>query len=173
MRLTTMAAAAALCLAAGTSLAQPAPAPGAGPHAPEHHWQTPDPAQMAELHARHLRDALQLRPDQETALQQLVVALQPPAGALEHKPGDREAMKGLSMPQRLDRMQAEMAEHQARFQQHAQAIKRFYAQLTPTQQKAFDSMPMPGHEHGTPRAPGMMHHGPGGPGGPGEPPPGL
>ena len=33
-----------------------------------------------------------------------------------------------------------MAQHQARFEQHAAATKRFYAQLSPTQQKAFDAM---------------------------------
>jgi hypothetical protein len=132
-----------------------------------------DPAQMAERHAQHLRDALQLRPDQEPALRALIAALQPPPGERERmrKPGEDGA--GLTTPQRLDRMQARMAEHQQRFQAHAAALKRFYAQLSPTQQKAFDAMPMMGMGHG-----GMgrgMHGGPGermhGPHGPGGPPP--
>lgn len=178
MKLIPMAAAAALSLAAGASLAQPGPPPGAGPQGAEHHWQKPDPAQMAERHAQRLRDALQLRPDQEPALQQLVAAMKPPAGAMDHEHDGHEAMSGLPTPQRLDRMQAEMAEHQARFQTHAAAVKRFYAQLTPAQQKAFDAMPMMGHEHGHEHGPpgmrggpGMMRNGPGAPGGPGAPPP--
>jgi hypothetical protein len=51
-------------------------------------------------------------------------------------------MRNLSTPQRLDRMQARSAERQARLAQRAEAIKRFYAQLTPAQQRAFDALPM-------------------------------
>ena len=183
MKLIPLAAAAALSLAAGASLAQPAAPTGAapGPRAEARHWQRPDPAQMAERHAQHLRDALQLRPDQEPALRALVASMQPPAGETHRMHEDRDAMRGLSTPQRLDRMQSMMAEHEARFREHADAIRRFYAQLTPTQQKAFDAMPMMGHmgggmgrmhgmhgEHG-----GGMKHGPGMPGGqPPAPPPG-
>ena len=49
-------------------------------------------------------------------------------------------MQNLTTPQRLDRMAARMAERQQRFAQHAAAVKQFYAQLTPAQQKAFDAM---------------------------------
>jgi hypothetical protein len=46
-------------------------------------------------------------------------------------------------------MRAAMSERQAKFDQHAAAVKRFYAQLTPAQQKAFDAMrPMGGHRGG-------------------------
>jgi hypothetical protein len=114
---------------------------------------------MAERHAQHLRDALQLRPDQEPALRALMAALQPPAGERERMRQEREAGARLTTPERLDRQAARMAEHAARFRQHADAIKRFYAQLTPAQQKAFDAMPMMGfHGHH-----GMGGHGMGGP----------
>ena len=33
-----------------------------------------------------------------------------------------------------------MDKHRAMFDRHAAALKRFYAQLTPTQQKAFDAL---------------------------------
>jgi hypothetical protein len=133
---------------------------------------------MAERHAQHLRDALQLRPDQEPALRALIAALQPPPGEREHMGRDRDEGARLSTPERLDRKAARMAEHEARFRQHAEAIKRFYAQLSPTQQKAFDAMPMEMghgmHGHGM-GGHGRMHgpHGPGGPGGHehGPPPP--
>lgn len=151
MKLTSIALAAALSLTAGASLAQPAPAPAPGAHQHMMMREHMDPAQMAERHAQHLRDALQLRPDQEPALKALIAAMQPPPGAMDRMRGEHEAMGKLTTPQRLDRMQAMMAEHQSRFAQHADAIKRFYAQLSPTQQKAFDAMPMMGG--------GMMGHG--------------
>ncbi|HEV2532684.1 Spy/CpxP family protein refolding chaperone [Phenylobacterium sp.] len=159
MKLASISMAAALAICAGSaSFAQPAPPP-AGSHAEGHHWQRPDPAQMAERHAQHLRDALQLRPDQEPALRALVAAMQPPAGEREHMRKDHEEGAGLSTPQRLDRMAARIAEHEARFRQHADAVKRFYAQLSPAQQKAFDAMPMKmghgEHQHGM----GGEHHG--------------
>lgn len=139
---------AALALA-GAGLAQPAPPPGAGPHAEGRQWQRPDPAQMAERHAQHLRDALQLRPDQEPALRALLAAVQPPAGEHEHMGKDRDDDRGLTTPQRLDRQAARMAEHAARFRTRAEAMTRFYVQLSPTQQKAFDAMPLMGeHGHG-------------------------
>lgn len=158
MKLTSFAFAAALALTAGAASAQPVPPPGAGPRAEGHQWQRPDPAQiaqrradMAQRHAQHLRDVLQLRPDQEPALQALLSALQPPAGARDHDHDRMDRQPGaapLSTPERLDRMQARMAEHATRFQQHAAAIKRFYAELTPAQQRAFDAM-----------GPMMMGHG--------------
>lgn len=182
MKLTSISLAAVLALTAGASVAQPAPPPGApGARAEGHHWQRPDPAQMAERHAQHLRDALQLRPDQEPALRALVAASQPPADEREHgrKDGGWEADGAISTPQRLDRMEARMAEHAARFRTRAEAIKRFYAQLSPAQQKAFDAMPMMGmhgrhgmHEHGM-GGHGGMHGGPGGPGRGGPPPAGA
>jgi Spy/CpxP family protein refolding chaperone len=142
MKPISIALAAALTLAAGASLAQTPPAPGQAPRAEGR--QRPDPAQMAERRAQRLRDALQLRPDQEPALRQLTTALQPPAGERERMRQEREGMAQLTTPQRLDRMAERMNERAARFRQHADAIKRFYAQLTPAQQKAFDAMPMMG-----------------------------
>ena len=181
MKRITLAAAAALSLAASATLAQPAPT---GPRPPETmRMQRPDPAQMAARHAQHLRDALQLRADQEPALNAFVASMQPPPGAMQRMHENREAMRGMTTPQRLDRMQAMMADREARFRQHADAVRRFYAQLTPAQQKAFDAMPMMGHMggggmgggrgmHGM-HGEGMKHDGhamPGGP--PPAPPPG-
>lgn len=137
MKLTSLALAGALALT-GVAAASAQPAPAPGPQAAQRHWQRPDPAQMAEKHAQRLRDALQLRPDQEPALRQLIAATARPAG--EHRHGARGEMRNLSTPQRLDRMQAMMAERQQRFAQRAEATKRFYAQLSPSQQRAFDTL---------------------------------
>ena len=114
---------------AGASFAHPAP--GAPPPAMTRH----DPAE----HAQKLRDKLQLRADQEPALQALIATMKDHEGP-EAMGKRHEEMKGLTTPQRLDRMAAMMAEHQQRFAEHATAVKRFYAQLTPSQQKAFDAL---------------------------------
>jgi hypothetical protein len=123
---------------------------------------------MAERRAQHLRDVLQLRPEQEPALSALIAALKPPAGERERMRQEHQAGAQLTTPERLDRQAARMAERASRFRQHADAIKRFYAQLTPAQQKAFDAMPKRGfgghggrHGHGGGGRPGMPHGGPG------------
>ena len=139
---------------AGASLAQPAPGPApAAPGAEGRRWERPDPAQMAERHAEKLRAILQLRPDQEPALRALVDAMKPDPAEMQRREAERgardQARPQLTTPQRLDRMQARLAERQAQFARRADAIKRFYAQLNPAQQRAFDALPMMGgHHHG-------------------------
>ena len=164
MKLTSLALAGAIALsAAGAGIAQPAPPPGAGAAAAGHAWQRPDPAQMAERHAEHLRAILQLRPEQEPALKAFIAAMQPSPEQMRRHEEARDEARDLTTPQRLDRLQARLAEHQSEFARRADAIKRFYAQLSPSQQKAFDALPMPHH--------GMHEHMHGGPGfGPGKPP---
>jgi hypothetical protein len=156
MKLSSLALAGALALsAAGASLAQPAPAPAQAP-AGDHGWRRPDPAQMAQRHAEKLRAVLQLRPDQEPALRAFVSSMQPTPEQIQRRQAEHaqraEAGK-LPTPERLDRMQARLAERQAAFARRADAIKRFYAQLSPSQQRAFDALPMGhggmhGHRHG-------------------------
>jgi len=165
MKLTSLALAgviAAAALGANASLAQPAP----GPAAAGGQWRAPDPAQMAERHAERLRTLLQLRPDQEPALRALVAALKPDADRMAERQAYRAERNKLTAPQRLDRIQARMSEHQAAFARKADAIKRFYAQLTPAQQRAFDAMPMMHGRHGH-----GMHEGGSGRPGHGQPPP--
>lgn len=143
--------------AAGAANAQPAPPPPPGAWAGQHDGgrRHMDPAEHAQRKAEHLRAALQLTPAQEPALRAFV-------DATSFKPGDREARRGeherlaaMTTPERLDRMRARMDEHRARFEQHVAATKRFYAQLTPAQQKAFDAL-RPEHMRGH-----GMHRGPG------------
>ena len=159
MKLSTLALAGAIALStAGASLAQPAsPPPGAGPDDAAHgrHWQRSDPAKMAEEHAQKLRAVLQLRPDQEPALRALISSMQPSPEKMQQRREERAEARNLTTPQRLDRAQSRMAERQAHFAQRADAIKRFYAQLSPSQQRAFDALHeghggMRGHERGGP-----------------------
>jgi hypothetical protein len=164
MKLSSLAAAGAIALtAAGAGSAQPMQAPGA-PAGEAQGWRRPDPAQMAEHHAERLRAILQLRPDQEPALRAFIAAMQPTPEQLQRREAER-AQRGeagsLPTPARLDRMQARLAERQAAFARRSDAVKRFYAQLSPAQQKAFDALPMP---HGGMREHGGFGHGRGGPG---------
>ncbi len=139
-----------------------APHPG-GPGMMRFHHRG-DPAKRAE----HLRDMLQLTPAQEPALQAFLDATRPPEMAHPHpgkdggKDGDKPEHKRLTTPERLDRQAEMMAKHQAAFARRAAATRAFYAQLTPSQKKVFDALPM---MHGPMmHGPGMMRH-PGGPGG--------
>src|ERR1700742_1886562 len=117
MKISTLALAGAIALSAvGASVAQPAPPPGAGPDAgPRHEWKRPDPAKMAEEHAEKLRAALQLRPEQEPALRALIDAMRPDPAKMAQRRSERGEARNLTTPQKLDRMQAHMAERQAQF----------------------------------------------------------
>lgn len=162
MKLSTLALAGAIALsAAGASLAQPAPAAGPAP-ADGRGWQRPDPAQMAQRRADHLKAVLQLRADQEPALTAFVNAMKPDPAKMAQRRAERREAADLTTPQRLDRAQARMAERQQQFARRAEATKRFYAQLSPAQQRAFDALHQGrgGHRHGG-------HHGHGGHGGDG------
>lgn len=102
--------------------------------------QRMSPEERAERRAEHLRAALQLRPEQEPALRAFLSSHQRSPGDRERMRGARQEMAQMTTPERLDRMSARLRERQARFEQHAAATKRFYAQLSPSQQKAFDAM---------------------------------
>jgi hypothetical protein len=117
--------------------AGPGSGPGVSPEAMRARMRERMQQRLKEIH-----DALGLRPDQEAAWNTLAAALRPPAGGPRGGMMERqgEAGAGLTTPQRLDRMAQRMAERQARFQQHAEAIKRFYAVLDARQQKTFDAL---------------------------------
>lgn len=108
-------------------------------------------ARMAERHAKRmaeLKERLKISPAQEDAWNQFASAMQPPAPPAQRP--DRAEFERLTTPERLDRMQAMQAEHQTRMAARNQAIKNFYAQLTPEQQKAFDQHAMHGRLEGRP-----------------------
>lgn len=141
--------------AAGETATQPA-AGKQRPHmSPEQFRQ-----RMAERHAKRmteLKAKLQLTPAQESAWNTYTAAMQPPARDGRQRM-DREAFAKLTTPERIDRMQAMQTERQAAMRQRGDATKAFYAQLTPEQQKAFDSATMRHGGHGHHGGPGK-HHG--------------
>ena len=164
MRRLALAASAVLAVAVsgGTALAQMPPPPPPPPPAPPlpplppalpfmdvlmkgghdmtmmHHGKHGDP----EAHANHLRDVLQLRPDQDSALKAYLEATAPKKMAegmkWESKIDDDD--KPLTTPERLDKQAAHMTKMAETFQKRATATKAFYAALSPSQQKAFDAL---------------------------------
>lgn len=108
-------------------------------------------AQRAERMSA-LKDKLQLAPTQQAAWDAFVGAGQ---SGMKHAGGDRKAMHAefvkLSTPERLDRMQAMSEVRRAKMAERSEAIKTFYTQLTPAQQKIFDAEVMTKRQRG--------HHG--------------
>ncbi|MFM8374862.1 MAG: Spy/CpxP family protein refolding chaperone [Phenylobacterium sp.] len=154
--------AAALTLtSAGAAFAQ-APPPGGPPPGAMRmmEMRRPDP----EARAQRLRDVLQLTPAQEPALKAYLEAQKPPQPPAP--PAARA--KPLTTPERLDSQRARMVERLAAFDRRAAATRTFYAQLTPSQKKAFDALPPAGGERREIRIERRMM-GPGPGGGPGDP----
>ena len=100
----------------------------------------------AEMRARHeamrqqrledLKTILRLRPDQEPALAAFMEAHRPPVHEFDGPPEP----KALTTPQRLDEMARREAEMAARHERMRQALAKFYAALSPEQQKVFDAL---------------------------------
>ena len=103
---------------------------------------------MADLKAQ-----LKITPAQEGAWTAYTAAMQPPAKGPRM---DRAEFDKLTTPQRIDRMQQRSAERQAQMKQRGDAVKAFYAQLTPEQQKLYDDRAMRG---GKGKRGGPGHHG--------------
>ena len=91
---------------------------------------------MAER-AERLKTALQLSPSQETAWQAFQTAMQAQPG-VAHLKGDQRQWADLTTPQRLERMQQMHQERLTHMAQRFEAVKAFYAVLTPEQQRVFD-----------------------------------
>lgn len=104
-------------------------------------------------HLTALKEKLKLTAGQEAAWKTFTEDAQPgPRPGMDRKAVHEEFEK-LSTPERLDRMQAMADIRRARMAERAAAIKAFYAQLTPAQQKVFDA-------EGLPRHGGHRHHQP-------------
>ena len=134
---------------ATASLAQdaaPPSPPGAAADAGARHHR--DPAEMRAHMAEQLRAVLQLQPGQDAALETYLDALKPAGRAKDHMGGPHGGMQHLTTPERLDRMAARADEQRTRMLARIAATRQFYAQLSPSQQKAFDDL-----------APMMMGHG--------------
>jgi Spy/CpxP family protein refolding chaperone len=138
--------------AASTPAAESTPAASA-PAAQE--YRNADSAvmhkRMAARHEKHmanLKTLLKLTPEQETAWTDFTAAMQPPN--LPERMSRAERQK-LTTPERIELMQKRAAERQAHMKQRGDAIKAFYAQLTPEQQKVFDQQANKMHDRHGPR----------------------
>ena len=107
-------------------------------------------SRMQERRTQHLaalKEKLKLAPGQEAAWNAFTASIQP---GMRHAGADRQAMRAevekLNTAERMDRMTAMAQARHAHMTQRAEAIKSFYAQLTPAQQKVFDAEAMPRHE---------------------------
>lgn len=123
--------------------------------------------QMMKRHAEHqaqLKSALKITASQEAAWNAYVAgtAPNPPAGA----PGmAQEDWSQLTTPQRLDKMQALRAERDTAMAKRIEAVKTFYAALTPEQQKVFDTQAHGGMHRAGAKGGHGGHHGMGAMGG--------
>jgi protein CpxP len=156
-------AGAAFALSAAASVAAYAqPNPGPQPRA-ERHERTMVIRRSDERPDRteHLRAILQLKPGQEAALTAYIEAMHPKGGheKMMRMHGEAQAK---STPEKLARMEAGMAEHEAAMKSKIAATRRFYDQLDPAQKRAFDELPlmMGGPMGDMPMMHGMktMHH---------------
>jgi hypothetical protein len=93
--------------------------------------------------AEHLRNALQLRPNQEAALTAYIAALHPQHHAMmlhaEDRAGPTTTLDRLADEERM------LADHDARVRAQIAATRAFYNQLDAGQKKAFDEMEGSGH----------------------------
>lgn len=92
---------------------------------------------MAKHHARHLEElktSLKLKPEQDSAWTAFASSMKP------HSPDTQERidMGKLTTPERIDKMKAMHAEHDAEMQKRGDATKAFYATLSDEQKKTFD-----------------------------------
>ena len=136
---------------AASSFAMPAGDTAGKPGCDARHGQK-DPAKWEARRAEHLsalKAKLNLASEQEAAWNDFASTGQP---GMHRMGGDRQAMRGefakLSTPERLDRMQARSEMRRVKMAGRAEAIKAFYAQLTPKQQKVFDAEAMPMRHRG-------------------------
>lgn len=136
---------------AASSFAMPGGDSAGKPGCEARHGQK-DPAKWEARRAEHLsglKAKLNLAPEQEAAWNTFTSASQP---GMHRMGGDQKAMRDefakLSTPERIDRMQARSEMRRAEMAERAEAIKAFYAQLTPEQQKVFDAEAMTGRHRG-------------------------
>jgi hypothetical protein len=90
-----------------------------------------------------LHDYLRLTPQQELGWQTYRAQATAPNRTQERRRSAAALFPTVSAPQRMDLMEAEMKQEMADLHQQAQALKTFYATLTPEQQKVFDTQTLP------------------------------
>lgn len=100
------------------------------------HWWHESRSEHFQKRQQELHDKLSLTASQEAAWS-VFVAKTKPSGM--HDNANRSEVSNLSTPERMDRMLAKAKEREQQFEVRVQATKDLYKQLTPTQQKIFDT----------------------------------
>jgi protein CpxP len=107
-----------------------------------------DPAKMEQMWAQRqemLKTNLQLAASQDAAWASYTAAMKPPVN-MPAGP-DRAAMEKLTTPERIELMKSMRTQRDAQMDKRMEATKAFYAVLTPSQKKVFDTQPR-GHAGG-------------------------
>jgi hypothetical protein len=100
----------------------------------------PTPAEQSD----RLRRGLNLRPDQEGALQAFIAAMQPKPGEIDALRDESARIATLPTPQRLDATVARLDRMRTEVMARIAATRAFYGKLSPEQQRTFDHMPSGG-----------------------------
>lgn len=152
---------------AGLAVAAMAQTPPTAPPAPD------APARHAQEHARHdahkhrasaeqrqarLKEALKITAAQEPAWNVYTASLLPPGPRDRAGRPDREALKAMTTPQRIEHLRAMQAARAAEMERRTDAVLRLYAALTPEQQKLFDERGGMGMGMGMGPHHGPRHH---------------
>ncbi len=89
-----------------------------------------------------LKADLKITTEQEAAWLAFINRTAPDTSKMKKRMVQRQDWQGLTTPERIDRMQAMHAERQAMMNKRLDAVKSFYAVLSPEQQKVFDQKGM-------------------------------
>jgi periplasmic protein CpxP/Spy len=159
---------ASLLVAAGAAYSQSpmgeqcGPAVGPGMEMRHDRMSEMDPARMQAMMEKRdalLKAQLKLTPAQEGAWKAFVEARMPAAAPAKMQRPDPIEMAKLTTPERLDKMKVMHEERMTAMTEimakRDAAVRVFYAELTPAQQKVFDAVSLPGQgrAHGGRMAP--------------------
>lgn len=97
-----------------------------------------------------LHDALHLTPAQEAAWRRYRLAVAPDPTAQARHEAAQSMMATLPTPRRIDLINAEMQADLDLMQKQGEAVKSFYATLTPEQRLTFDRQTTPTSDQGPP-----------------------
>ncbi|KQP49507.1 Spy/CpxP family protein refolding chaperone [Pseudorhodoferax sp. Leaf274] len=142
--------ASSLAVLGATAMAQTPPAPPPAADAPAQHAREharPDPAKRMERRESRLKQDLKITAEQEPAWNVFTASMLPPGPPQGDRP-DREALRKMTTPQRIEHMRAMHAARSADMERRAEATLRLYAALTPEQQQVFDQRMAMGPRHG-------------------------
>lgn len=133
-----------LALAAAGSIVISAPIFAQGPAMPEAEQAQKSEQMQKRMHDRMekhqamMHDQLKITAEQEGAWKTFVEATKHNMQDRKQARPDRKQMEAMSAPAMMELRLERAKEHLGMMQKHVEAVKTFYAVLTPEQQKTFD-----------------------------------